>query len=133
MQENNTRDFIVIDDDFINNVICETVIKKEFQGMKIDIFTIPKKGIEYINTTYSKPDSNDAVVFLDINMPALNGWDVLDELNSSPEQVQQHLSIFILSSSLTPEDKQKADAAPLVSGYIEKPLKISDLNNIIAT
>ncbi|HMG68452.1 MAG TPA: response regulator [Chitinophagaceae bacterium] len=131
MEEQHIPDFIVIDDDYINNVICQLIIQNELKATKIIFFTVPQKGLEYIEATYSGPEANDAVLFLDINMPVLNAWDVLDQLKNSSEWVKHHLRIFIFSSSLSHQDKQRAADNPLVSGYIEKPLKPIDLQNIL--
>ena len=131
MEKNELPDFIVIDDDYINNVICQMIIQNELQATRIDIFTTPQQGLDFINAKYSSPQSNNAVLFLDINMPALNGWDILELLRNSSEWVKRHLRTYMLSSSATPWDIQKAAADPLVSGYIEKPLKPIDLRNII--
>src|SRR5581483_8470601 len=121
----NAPDFIIIDDDFINNVICRQVIQSEMPAAKIDIYTNANKGLEYINTANAAERTNDSVLFLDINMPALNGWDILEMLNDSPVLLKQQLKIFLLSSSVPPEDKQKANDDPMVCGYIEKPLTLA--------
>jgi len=125
-------DFIVIDDDFINNVICQQVILCEMPGAKVDIYLNANKGFEYINEVYSGQGAKNAVLFLDINMPALNGWDILEMLSESPALQKQQLKIYLLSSSVTPEDKQKADDAALVAGYIEKPLTQAQLQAIFS-
>jgi len=46
----------------------------------------------------------------------------LAQLNEQPLHVQEHLSIYMLSSSIDSKDKQKAEVHPLIDGYIEKPL-----------
>ncbi len=130
MGKHNIPDFIVIDDDFINNVICETIIQSVLPEAKIDIFIHPQKGLEYLVALKSVHSPNNVVLYLDINMPEIDGWDVLDMLKDYMEWVKQHLRIFIFSSSLTQEDKQKATDNPLISGYIEKPLKPTDLQNM---
>lgn len=117
-----TPDFIIIDDDLINNVICQEIIKSELPETKIIIYTDPQKALEYIVNVYSKPGANKAVLLLDIDMPALNGWDILEKMNDSSNQLKQQVKIFLLSSSITPEDKQRAADESLVCGYIEKPL-----------
>ena len=131
IEENTERDFIVIDDDLINNSICKRIIQCELPETKINTFTNPKKGLEYLESTCSNPDSNNALLFLDINMPSLNGWELLEQLKKSSETVKKHLKIFMLSSSICSEDKQKAGDNFLVSGYIEKPLSKEKMKTVL--
>ena len=131
MEKYKETDFIIIDDDFINNIICQKIIQSELSQAKIVIFTNPQKGLAYIDANYDNPVSNNVILFLDIKMPALNGWDILEQLADSREEVKKHLRIFLLSSSVTPEDKQKAAHDPIVAGYIEKPLTQDKLQVVL--
>ncbi len=67
---------------------------------------------------------------LDINMPVISGWDVLGRFSAMPEDIKKHFTIFILTSSINVEDKQRAAAHPLVNAYIEKPMTIGLLKSI---
>jgi response regulator RpfG family c-di-GMP phosphodiesterase len=122
MKWNKDTDFIIIDDDSINNIICKKVIRTRFPEAKIIIFTNAQKGLEYIKGNYKDPVPKNALLFLDINMPGLNGWDVLEQLAEAPTEVSAPLHIYLLSSSVTPEDKIQATNDAKVLGYIEKPL-----------
>src|ERR1035437_2246217 len=99
MKQEAIPDFIVIDDDHINNMICHRIIELTIPGAVIQIFSDPGKGLEYIQSAYSGSDAKDAILFLDINMPYLNGWEVLDRFNLFPDLVKENVKIFMLSSS----------------------------------
>lgn len=114
-------DFIVIDDDPVNNRICNIIVERMYAGKHIKAFTDPEEGLAYIEEKY-KGDGNNAILLLDINMPILSGWDVLERFERLPEDVRKKFTIYILSSSVDIYDKQKAESSKLVSGYIEKPL-----------
>ncbi len=122
MEQKSIPDFIVFDDDVINNLICEKIIQTTIPGAIVQTFTEPERGLEYILATYADDNSNNAILFLDINMPSLNGWEVLDKLDEFPDVVKGHIKIFMLSSSVDPLDTEKARDNPLVSGYIMKSL-----------
>jgi CheY-like chemotaxis protein len=122
--------FIVIDDDSFNNVISSNSIKTVFPKANVRSFVDPYAMLDHITETYTAPGSNDTVLFLDIEMPALSGWDILDKFISFTDLVKQHFKIFILSSSSNIEDKQKASGNPLVSGFIKKPLTKAQLQTI---
>ena len=115
---------IFIDDDEVNNIICERISHKTL-GTKENIFSFvyPEEGLEHI-VTASKIVDNDSqiLLFLDINMPLLNGWDVLDLIEEMEQSVKEKLIIIMLSSSIDPTDRAKAENNKLVSEFIEKPL-----------
>lgn len=121
--------FLLIDDDPSNNLLTKISIKKVLESVDVIDFTVPEKGLEYINAEYNSNPLN-TVLLLDINMPTLTGWDVLDKLAEISEVVVPHITIYILSSSVDPADKQKAIVNPLVTGYLEKPLSRDTLRNM---
>lgn len=122
MAKNNIPDFIVIDDDRINNSLCRKTIYSVVPEADVQTFYDPNAGLMHIQSLYRTPEANDAILLLDINMPTLFGWEVLEEFKSFSDVVRQHFKIFMLSSSIDPHDKDKAANNPMVSGYIEKPL-----------
>jgi len=122
MKEKTIAGFIQIDDDLINNMICGQVIRDVLPDVDILSFTDPETGLSYILSVYEDPAARNVIVYLDINMPTLSGWEVLEKLNVFPPSVKQKVRIFMLSSSIDPQDKRRASENPLVNGYIEKPL-----------
>ena len=116
----NLQRILLIDDDAGNNTVVET---------EIVAFTDPEKGLEYIATEYATNPVN-TVLLLDINMPVLSGWDVLARFAEMPDDIKKHFTIFILTSSINIDDKQRAAAHPLVNAYIEKPMTIGLLKSI---
>ena len=69
------------------------------------------------------------VIFLDINMPKMDGWVFLEEFQKIP--LPKKVSIFVVSSSINPEDVERAKQIPIVKKYIVKPLTIPTLKQII--
>jgi CheY-like chemotaxis protein len=130
MEQKTLPDFIVLDDDAVNNLICEKIIQTTFPGAIVQTFTEPEMGLEHILATYAEGNSHNAILFLDINMPSLNGWEVLDKLDEFPDVVKGHVKIFMLSSSVDPLDTEKARDNPLVSGYIMKSLSQTKLQAV---
>lgn len=109
--------YILIDDDLVANMLSDTLIKRHVKQAEIHSFTDPLEGLSYL-----KQNTLQATVFLDLNMPKLSGWEVLQHLEKLPAAVTNPLKIYILSSSIDPADRQRADQHPLVTGYIEKPI-----------
>ncbi|WP_448529353.1 response regulator [Raineya sp.] len=108
--------YLVIDDDRINNMVCESVIKKLHEQNQVISFLRAEDALSYLkNNLNPKPD----IIFLDINMPEMDGWEFLDnylKLNGG-----NNAQIFMLSSSINQSDFDKAKKYVQVLDYIVKP------------
>lgn len=125
-------DFIVIDDEEMNNYLCRTTIVRIYPESDIQTFTNPAEGFQHLVNTYSKDNSNNAILFLDLKMPGMDGWEVLDKINLLVDEVRQKINVYILSSSLDQADIRRANNHPLVKKYITKPLLINELRKHIS-
>ena len=91
MTQTTLPDFIVIDDDPVNNKICSIVINKHFPGKQINSFTDPEVGLEFITSQYGAIDAKEVILLLDINMPVLTGWDVLDRFGKMEDKIKDRV------------------------------------------
>jgi CheY-like chemotaxis protein len=121
--------FVVIDDDVSTNFYSKLIIRKTFPESEVSTFSNPLEAIEYFQNTSAKSPTN-TIVLLDINMPELSGWEVLDKIEALNE-LKNTFSIFMISSSINAEDKKRAANHPLVSGYIEKPINKEKLSKML--
>ena len=124
--------FIVIDDDPINNLICRKNIENLFSDTDIQTFTDPQEGVNYICSQNDTSGEHNTILFLDINMPILSGWEVLDALVACRDIVKSKFSIFILSSSIATKDRQEADDYSIVKGFVVKPLTKPELQKCVS-
>ena len=118
--------YVVVDDDSFNNVICRMIIEDALGEVEINEFTKPEEGLLFIQKNIKSP----AILFLDINMPTLTGWEFLEQYEKFREEVKMQVSIYMLSSSLDRRDKDKADANKYVKGFISKPLEFETVISI---
>jgi CheY-like chemotaxis protein len=130
MEKQNGPRFIIIDDYPVNNVLCEKTIRAQFPQANIESFNEPQSGLKYILSNYATPHPDKTVLLLDIHMPGMSGWDVLDMFKYFPEAIKGQLRIYICSSSIDAADIEKATHNPLVHGYIEKPLTADRLKSM---
>ena len=113
--------FIIVDNDSVNNLLCDLAIKDAVADANIIAFTDPLKAYDYIQT--NKESSNDMnILFLDINMPIWSGWDFLDHFDKLDEKIKNCFKIYMLSSSIDNNDKLRVAENQNVVDYIEKPL-----------
>ncbi len=113
---------LVIDDD---NVIC-FLIKKL---LKLSVYPEPKSFLSAVDALeYVKNEQNikkTYVIFLDINMPNMNGWEFIEALES--HAIKSNYFIYIITSSIDENDKHKSTTYSSVKKFISKPLKTIDL------
>ena len=124
-----TTHFIIVDDDAINNMMCKFSISKHFGHAKISAFDKPEAALEDIEQT-KLTENLPIILFLDIHMPSMSGWDFLDRFEAFNEKIQQQFAIFILSGSVLHADKEMAAAHPFVKGFLEKPLTGAKLEKV---
>ncbi|WP_067032062.1 two-component system response regulator [Allomuricauda sp. CP2A] len=111
-----TKEILLIDDDAITNFLNQNLIEQKIKGIPITIFYNGLEGLKHIK---NNPDRH-YIVFLDINMPVMNGWEFLEAVNSLT--VETSVEIHVLTSSINPGDRDRANGLPNVASFIEKPL-----------
>jgi CheY-like chemotaxis protein len=124
-------DFILFDDDPVNNTLCHITIKNIYKDAKIKTFTIPEKGYQYISEEFLFNRDKETVIFLDINLKGMTCWDFLEKFEMLDGKIKTKFKIYILSASLDPADKERASADKNVTAFLEKPLTIEKVRNII--
>ena len=119
---NTVRKYIIVDDDSFNNTICNIILKNILDEVDIKTFTVPEEGLVFIENEYMT-NLEPTILFLDINMPTLTGWEFMERYEKFSEEVKKQISIYILSSSVDQRDKDKAKANQYIKDFISKPLK----------
>ena len=119
---NTVRKYIIVNDDPFNNTLCSMILKNILGEIDIKTFTVPEEGLAFIENEYMT-NLEPAILFLDINMPTLTGWEFMEQYEKFSEEVKKQISIYILSSSVDQRDKDKAKANQYIKDFISKPLK----------
>ena len=117
----------LIDDDDITNMLHQFFLEEYFPDASIVVFSQAELALKSIAENASLPD----YIFLDINMPVMDGWEFMDELSQMTNSNFSNLHIHILTSSLDPSDFSKAELSPLIQGFISKPLEIEKVEFLI--
>lgn len=116
------RTIVLIDDDFSTNRYHEILLKHADVAEKIIKFEYAKDALLYLTTEENGKYPQPEIIFLDINMPKMNGWKFLEEYKKLDEKQTAEIVITMLTSSLNHDDKERALAIKEVSEYINKPL-----------
>jgi CheY-like chemotaxis protein len=123
--------FIVIDDDHINNFLVRGVLKQLSSSSEVECFTNPQLALDHL-ISLKNEKYKDLIIFLDLNMPVINGWDVLDKLSEYYGAcLPENAKLYIASSSDIDKDISRSKAYEMVTGYLSKPLKLERLKEIL--
>lgn len=125
------KKLLIIDDDpLTQRMLAMTVNRHQFAEQ---VSTLPngKEGIDYFDALAGQPgpDTPD-LVFLDINMPVMNGWNFLDEYTKRYEKQFPFIKICILTSSNDPADSERAFSYSSVLMFIRKPVSIEEITKL---
>ncbi len=120
---------LVIDDDEISNFIYTRVISASGIVENIKSCMSGQEALDYLkDICQNNPEQFPAMIFLDINMPVMNGWDFLEQYNQIiPKEFQKNSVLCILSSSVYKDDIDKANTYTQVKEYVPKPLTTDSL------
>jgi len=122
---------LLIDDDSTINYLHNRLLEKLGIAEQVVITQNGMEGLAAFLEISERSGKNDfAVVFLDLNMPIMNGWEFLDKLSKAKNEITMNYKIYILSSTINPDDHKKAKSNPLVAGFLSKPLSKEYLEGI---
>jgi two-component system chemotaxis response regulator CheY len=133
-QDLNRIRIVVIDDDPVNNLICRIAFKLALDKTDVLCFTDPAEGFQYVkNSCEAERDFDSLVLFLDVNMPSVTGWEMLDSFAVMSEDARRVIKIFMLSSSVDTRDRLRATGYRAVSDYLVKPLTAETIGALFFT
>lgn len=123
---------LCIDDDPITLMLCKKVISKsEFSNEVITAQNGEEALHHFNNLKYKKnKDSSNRkpeLIFLDLNMPVMGGWEFLDHFTSLDYSEFNSINVIVLSSTIDPDDLIKAKKYPIIIDFLSKPITLQML------
>lgn len=120
----------VIDDDDISLFLTESMLVMEGIGKEVVALKHAPSALQTILTDLNKPGNLPGIIFLDLNMPVMSGWELLEALHAYQSQLLHTCYFYILSSAVDETERLRASHYSLVSGYLQKPLTELDVARI---
>ncbi len=118
----------IIDDDTINQFVFTRIIQNHHFTKEIITFPNGQEALSFLTNNLDCQKIPD-VIFVDINMPVMDGWEFLEHYTQL--KISKKVLIYLLSSSVNPADIEKSKRIPLVNSYFVKPIKTEQIQEII--
>ena len=117
----------IIDDDPIQALIIERMLSSYKICEKLLVFKNGLEALQYFQANFTNPDLVPDIILLDINMPVMNGWQFLEEFKDLRPAIDKKIILYMVSSSIWPEEMEKAKQYSVVTDYIVKPITMQEL------
>ena len=118
--------FIVIDDSKLDCFIAEKIIKNTGKSESIKSFLQAKDALQYISTAPTD-DAAHTIIFVDIQMPVMNGFEFVEAFEQLPATTTTHYTIYVISSSINENDLNRVHNFTSVKQFLNKPLTSNNL------
>lgn len=122
---------VIIDDDEIQQFLLSRLINRHNLAERIMFFLDGEKALQYLSDNSSINRNIPDIIFLDIKMPIMDGWQFMKEYPSLEKKIEKKIHIFMASSSVATIDIERARNINQISDYIIKPITLEKIKKII--
>jgi len=112
----------LIDDDEIFVFLTKKTILKVTADVDVEVFSDGLQAITHLRKIKDQPEFLPDVIFLDLNMPVMDGWEFLTEYQEFYSSFARKNELYIVSSSISPYEMERSKNISFVSEFIIKPL-----------
>ena len=127
---------LLIDDDEPTNFMSTMLLEEKNCAKQIKVAESGQMALNYLTNSEKVPPDTETfpcpdIIFLDINMPAMDGWEFLDNYRKLEKRQHGKVIIIMLTTSLNPDDKIRAQRIPEISGFENKPLTPEMIDRVL--
>ena len=123
----------VVDDDPVYQIIINKIIQRSETFSTISTFKNGRIALDAFQQLLDNDTALPDIILLDINMPVMDGWEFMEELGLIKPKFMKQIVVYIVSSSIAVEDKNKSMSYENILGYLSKPVTVDDLISIAST
>jgi CheY-like chemotaxis protein len=126
---------LLIDDDEPTNFLNKMTIEQMDCTRHVAVAQGGREALDFLMRRRQPGDPEDCphpdLIFLDINMPAMDGWEFLEKYKKLPREQKADVVLIMLTTSLNPDDEKRTMYIPEISGFENKPLKEPRLEHLL--
>ena len=128
------HEILLVDDNPADNFIHKSVIERLQAANSVTVTEDGAQALDYLRDIAESPQRQmPELIFLDINMPRMNGWEFLDQLETMEEVMQNTIVVMMLTTSLHPDDQAAANQRSELAGFLNKPLTRDSLQQLLSS
>ncbi len=122
----------IIDDDNMYVNLVKKIIETKKLCDNLLVFKNGKESIDYFEAMIQNLSEENVpeIILLDLNMPVMDGWEFLDRFMKIKNKFGKIITLYVVSSSINPNDINRVKDLSVVEGYLIKPMEIGDLEDI---
>jgi len=123
----------IIDDDKIYVNLVKKIIEIKNLSENLLIYKNGKEALDYFKDIMENTTDEDKlpdIIFLDLNMPVMDGWEFLNEFIKIKNSLNKKITLYVVSSSIDPRDLERAKSFNLVTDYLIKPIELKKFEKI---
>lgn len=120
----------LVDDDSTYTYSAKKILKDSPVFKKNIIFNDALEALDHFKSVANDTSQIPDVLFLDINMPIMDGWEFLEEFAKLKPSLKKSVTIYMVSTSIDPIDIERAKTLSDVAQYIVKPINIEQFEKI---
>ena len=125
------KSVLLVDDSRASNFMHREMIREADFAERVDVALDGEEALEFLrNGDLASEFFPPSVIFLDINMPRMDGFEFLEACKALPDVQRRSTIIVMVTTSLNPNDRERAIATGMVSDFHSKPLSVASLEQM---
>ena len=129
------KQILMVEDDEATTFLQKRIIQMVAPAAEVHSFHAAAPALEFLQKSWDISGRKSAAfgftILLDLNLPGLDGWGILEELESWPAEARNNLKIYVLTASINPDDRERSTQHSSIQGFITKPLTRKQVSEML--
>jgi CheY-like chemotaxis protein len=126
------KTIFLIDDDPVFVFLTKRIISRTNIGCQIKVFADGELAIDRLREICADSSLLPDIIFVDLSMPVMDGWEFLNEYSALAPNICKQIELFILSSSISPQEVERSKTYPEVADFLIKPVAKGKIAEILS-